>query len=104
MEGFGVPGARPTRNNNPGDIEYGRFARSHGAVGTDGRFAVFNSVEAGYCAMRALLQMPAYSGLTIHQAIAKYAPPDENNVGEYVNCVCEWAKLSPSDDFQSNLG
>ncbi len=40
-------GSRSWRNNNPGNIEYGPFARSMGATGTDGRFAKFPSYEAG---------------------------------------------------------
>lgn len=42
------PGApRGVRNNNRGNIEYGEFARSMGATGTDGRFAIFPTMEAG---------------------------------------------------------
>lgn len=35
-EGFYHQGTRPQRNNNPGDIEIGKFALAHGAIGGDG--------------------------------------------------------------------
>lgn len=77
-------GSRAWRNNNPGNIEYGDFARSHGAVGTDGRFAVFPDYETGRQAKYDLLfNTGSYRGLTIEQAINRYAPPSENDSGAY---------------------
>jgi hypothetical protein len=78
-------GARAWRNNNPGNIEFGDFARSQGAVGSDGRFAVFPTYEAGRSAKEALLfESPAYQGRTIEGAINRYAPPTENRTTNYV--------------------
>lgn len=65
-------GTRATRNNNPGNIEYGPFARAHGATGTDGRFAIFPSLEYGKGAMDALLAGPGYQGLTLAQIQQKW--------------------------------
>lgn len=95
-EGFYRKGARPQRNNNPGDIEWGQFSKAHGAIKAEaplGRFAVFPDVETGFTAMRALFKAPAYVGLTIAQAVAKWAPPPENDVKSYVENVCEWTGL-----------
>ena len=39
-------GTRAWRNNNPGNIEGSNFANTHGAIGGDGRFAIFPSQEA----------------------------------------------------------
>jgi len=64
-----VGGTRSWRNNNPGNIEYGEFAISQGAIGTDGRFAIFPSEEAGTRAMKALLKTSAYQGKTIDDAM-----------------------------------
>ena len=50
-----VRGDRSTRNHNPGNIEFGNYARSMGAIGTDGRFAVFPSREVGLAAQAGLL-------------------------------------------------
>jgi hypothetical protein len=63
------------RNNNPGNLEYGELAQKYGAVGTDGRFAVFPDYETGRKAQEALLfESGVYDGMTIGSAIAKYAP------------------------------
>jgi hypothetical protein len=95
QEGFLVPGTTPNWRNNPGDIEEGRFARSHGALPTDGRrFAAWPTPEAGYAAMRSLL-MSAYLGLTVRQALCKWAPPVENDVSAYESHVCQWTGLTP---------
>lgn len=89
-------GTRAWRNNNPGNIEYGSFAKSHGAVGTDGRFAVFPSYEAGRKAKEALLfESKGYRGKTLRQAINRYAPPVENDTGAYVAAVARGAGVAP---------
>ena len=81
-------GSRAWRNNNPGNIEYGPFARSKGAVGSDGRFAVFETYEAGRAAKEALLfESSSYRGRTIAEAIARYAPPSENDTSAYARAV-----------------
>lgn len=82
---------RAERNNNPGNIEDGPFARSQpGYAGSDGRFAKFVSADAGFGAMEALLRGRGYAGggrNTIAKIISKYAPSSENNVGAYVGAV-----------------
>lgn len=80
-------GVRNWRNNNPGNLEYGEFARSRGAVGTDGRFAVFPTLQAGLKAKEDLVFGPRYINLSIRNAIAKYAPESENDVKMYVGQV-----------------
>lgn len=96
-------GSRNWRNNNPGNIEYGKFARAQGAVGTDGRFAVFPSYEAGRKAKAALIfEAPSYRNLTIAAAINRYAPPFENNTTAYANGVARAAGVS-TDTKMSDL-
>lgn len=81
-------GTRAWRNNNPGNIEFGPFARSMGAIGTDGRFAVFPTYEQGRAAKAALLwTSKGYRGKTIGQAIARYAPSFENDTGAYTRAI-----------------
>jgi hypothetical protein len=95
MEGWGIVGDLPTRNNNPGDIDNGRFAKAHGAEpGTSGRFAVFETPADGFSALRALL-LAAYVGLTVEAALNKYAPPCENQTNAYIGNVCKWTGLTP---------
>jgi hypothetical protein len=93
VEGYYAQGPtpnRPQRNFNPGDIEYTLFAKAAGAIGSDGRFAVFASERAGFNALNELLKGPSYSNLTIQQAVNRYAPPCENNTRNYVSLVCKW--------------
>lgn len=88
-------GARNWRNNNPGNIEAGSFARRYGAVGSDGRFAVFPTYEAGRRAKAALIfESPRYRDLSISEAINRYAPPFENNTTAYANGVARAAGVS----------
>lgn len=103
QEGFYLQGSRPKRNNNPGDLEDGKFARAHGAAGTDGRYAIFPDVVTGFAAMRALL-LSAYSGMTVEAALNKYAPPVENQTSVYLAHVCQWANVQPTDIIDQVLG
>jgi hypothetical protein len=77
---------RPQRNNNPGNIEYGPFARSQGATGKEpeGRFAVFASPQEGFRALVNLLQTDSYQSRTLGAAIHRFAPPSENNTAAYI--------------------
>lgn len=94
---FRMEGARNWRNNNPGNLEYGNFAKSLGAVGSDGRFAVFPSYEAGRQAKEQLIfSSPSYRDLTLEQAISRYAPPNENNTRSYINQVAAAAGVPAS--------
>jgi hypothetical protein len=94
-EGFYSAGTRPQRNNNPGDIEYGKFTQAHGAIGGDPRFAIFPDHATGFAAMLALFRCSAYAGLTISAALNKWAPPVENATNAYIGNVCAWTGLHP---------
>lgn len=83
-------GTRASRNNNPGNVEYGPYAKSMGAVGTDGRFAVFSTKEQGLKAIGGLVfNSPKYAGATIRQAIGIYAPEFENDTNAYAATVAK---------------
>lgn len=79
------------RNNNPGNIKFGEFARSKGAIGkTNEDMSVFPTFEMGEEAQEELLFGPnsRYKGLTLQQTIYKYAPAsDGNDPKEYTNFV-----------------
>lgn len=102
-EGFYVLGTRPQRNHNPGDIEFGKFAQAHGAHSGDPRFAVFPDDATGFAAMRALFQAPGYKGLTVAQALNRWAPPVENRTNAYIANVCEWTGLTPETVIDGHL-
>ena len=88
-------GARNWRNNNSGNIEYGDLAKKHGALGSDGRFAIFPSYEAGRAAKEELIFESnrgrklstkgdygaglGYKDKTLMQTIAAYAPIEDGN-------------------------
>lgn len=105
MEGFYGPATnRCVRNRNPGNVEWGKFAEWMGATGVEpdghtykGRFAVFPTADMGFEALRLLLLGPAYSDLTIREAINRYAPPSENDSLNYVTQVCRWCACGPDD-------
>lgn len=74
------------RNNNPGNIRAGKFANSHGAIGENGGFAIFPSMDIGRAAQESLLKGDTYKDLSILDAIKKYAPASDNNRPiEYAN-------------------
>jgi hypothetical protein len=81
-------GNRPWRNNNPGNISFdnGGFAKKQGAIGTDGRYAVFPTAEIGMAAAKQLLFSPTskYINLTLRDAVYRYAPPSENPSERYL--------------------
>lgn len=78
-------GSRSWRNNNPGNIEFGGYAKSMGATSSDGRFARFPTYEAGRRAQEQLLfEGQNYRNLTLGQAIRRWAPASENNVPAYL--------------------
>ena len=83
-----VIGTRNWRNNNPGNIEYGSFAKQYGAIGSDGRFAIFPTYEAGRKAKEKLIfDGKNYKNLDLKSAIARYAPPSENDTAAYQSKV-----------------
>lgn len=62
---------RGMRNNNPGNIKYGAFARSMGATGQDmGGFAVFPTAQAGIAAIAANLRSYGRKGFDTPSEIA----------------------------------
>jgi hypothetical protein len=91
-------GVRNWRNNNPGNLEMGAFARSFGAVGSDGRFAVFPTLADGTKAKEELLfgSKSKYANLSITDALNRYAPPNENNTAAYIKSVASAVGVDPS--------
>lgn len=100
VAGIGARGKEPRgiRNRNPGNIEFGDFARSMGATGSDGRFAIFPTPEAGVRAQEALLGGPGYLGggrNTIHKIVSRYAPAGENSVSNYAGYISRVTGIDP---------
>lgn len=95
-------GPRNWRNNNPGNIEYGNFAIQNGAIGTDGRFAIFPDYATGRRAKENLLfNSRGYRDLSLEDAIDRYAPPTENDTSAYVNSVASAIGVDPTTPLAS---
>ena len=96
--GSGLP--RNMRNNNPGNIEYGDFARKHGATGSDGRFAIFPDLKTGQDAMASLLMSYAKGGTnTISKIVGKWSPAGDNgaaNTNAYIADVAKKTGIDPN--------
>jgi len=115
-----APGGGPSvgeRNNNPGNLEDGEFARSQpGYVGTDGRFARFATPEAGAAAQETLLTnayigrgqntiqsiiegVPGEGGRRVHGYSPRQSDGGDNTdeqVNNYIGYVARRAGVDPS--------
>lgn len=71
--------SRSYRNRNPGNIRWGTWAQSHGAIANDGsNYAVFPSPIVGLAALVDLLANN-YGSKTIAEAMKVYAPAEDSN-------------------------
>lgn len=69
------------KNNNPGNIE---FVGQPGATkGEDGRFAHFDTPEAGYADLHRVIGL--HQSDTLEKYLNTYAPPKENDTGTYIS-------------------
>jgi hypothetical protein len=95
QEGFGIPGAIPTIDNNPGDLTHSPHS-SH--VGEDpNAIGEIDTVADGWADLERQLQIYAERGLTLEEMIAEYAPvEDGNNPDEYLAFVCGGLGLPPT--------
>ena len=102
FEGFDVPGSRPQRNHNPGDLKY---AGQPGATGHDaGGFAIFPDVATGFQALYNQLQkyvndFPQYSILQIMAHYLGQSVPTTDSQGDafsYAQTVANGIGVSTS--------
>lgn len=99
-----VTGDLNWRNNNPGNLEASAWTqRQRGYIGDGGaRFAIFDTYENGRAAKQNLLfKNDSYKGLTISQAITRYAPPKENPTQSYINSVTKALGVSADTPMSS---
>lgn len=80
-------GTRAWRNNNPGDIEYHPGVMREGQIGHDPRFIIFGSSHEGFNALSKVLSGRSYASLTVDEAVARFAPPNENDTKQYQRMV-----------------
>ena len=100
-------GTRADRNNNPGNIEAGSFAKKMpGYVGTDGRFAVFDTPEAGRNAQLTLLKGYVQKGYDTPAKIAnRWAPGSEkgNNPSQYAGFIASRLGIGLNDKITADM-
>lgn len=101
--------SRAERNNNPGNIEDGPFAKGlPGYAGSDGRFAKFDTPEAGQQAQGKLLQSYGRRGYnTVEKIVGRWSPEADptNQAGStrnYMNYVAKRLGVSPGDQLDLN--
>jgi hypothetical protein len=84
------------RNNNPGNIKYGDFAKQFGATdgglaadGDGSHHAKFPTVEAGINAIGALLQGKGYANLPVYNALNRWITGSPDKPGAYARQVAD---------------
>jgi hypothetical protein len=98
-----VGGTKSWRNNNAGNIRYGEYAQKMGAIGKDkDGFAIFPDEATGDEARKKLIfASNSYKNLSLNDAIARYAPPNENNTSLYQKTISKAAGLSGNERMSS---
>jgi hypothetical protein len=95
QEGFGIPGAIPTIDNNPGDLTHSPHSSHVGEA--PNAIGEIDTVTDGWDDLERQLQIYAERGLTLQEMIAEYAPvEDGNNPDEYLAFVCGGLGLPPT--------
>lgn len=91
---------RGIRNNNPGNIR-----KSHAVwqglrkIQDDPEFCQFETPTDGIrCIMKIIMSYGRNHGLnTVRQIINRWAPPNENDTGAYINAVCDSLGVAADD-------
>jgi len=86
-EGFFRAGTLPARRHNPGDLRHSPHA-SHAGIGPDDIGAIDSDAD-GWADLERQLRLYADRGLTLGEAIAQWAPPEENDTAGYLRFVLE---------------
>lgn len=102
--------SRGERNNNPGNLEASPWTRSQpGYVGSDGRFAIFDSMDSGIAAQVKLL-IGSYINRgfdTVASIINRYGndpgTADDISVRNYINYVSDRLGVSPDTKITSSM-
>lgn len=106
----GTGASRGERNNNPGNLEASSWTQGQpGYVGSDGRFARFETVEQGIAAQENLLSTRYLSrGFnTVEKIINRYGndpgTEDDAAVRNYINYVARRLNVNPNDELTPAL-
>ena len=89
------------RNNNPGNVRPMTPAPD-GAIGVNGGFIVFATMEKGirWLAKQLMIYQDDHGIDTVAAAITRWAPgSDNNNTSAYISFVCSVLSCQPEDHF-----
>ena len=92
-EGYGIPGAVPTRDNNPGDLRHSPNSSHEGEGQND--IGIIPTAAKGWIDLERQLQLYADRGLTLQEAVYEFAPPNENNTARYLSFICQSLGVPP---------
>jgi len=97
-DALGAP--RGIRNNNPGNIEFTSI-KWRGLVGSDGRYAVFDTPQNGLRAMALEIwdSITRDGDDTITKLINQWAPPTENLTGAYALSVSKQTGIGVTEQL-----
>lgn len=100
----GEDSSRGLRNNNPGNIEASNQNPWVGQVGSDGRFAKFETPEHGIRALGKNLLSYQNQGVdTIKEIINRWAPASDNNdTAAYISAVCKQLGVKPDQQIDAS--
>lgn len=95
---------RGLRNRNPGNIRKSGTAYMGEVIPSqDVAFKQFETMAWGYRAVFVLLDSYRRRGYTtLRQMIARYAPPVENDTGNYIRCVSAWSGIDADEPLDTN--
>lgn len=97
-EGFGIPGDKPTRDHNPGDLEHAPHI-----TGWDGKIGIEPDDDDGWTDLERQLQLYASRGMTLRQMVDIYAPPNENDTSSYLSFLTETLGYGPETPLATVL-
>lgn len=98
-------GSHSWRINNPLRISFGKFTEGLGAIGSDGKYAVFPTLVIGQKAAEVLLfETPkaGFSNKNVFDALKKFSTLDDNKAEEYANEILKETKIS-KDSLMTSL-
>lgn len=98
----GAPGNSPRlprglRNNNPLNLSY---LPGQGALGSDGRFGVYGTMEEGIAAeARQFARYTETGSDTLRKVITRWAPPSDNDTEGYLGSVSRALGMDPNQQI-----
>ncbi len=95
---------RNERNNNIGNIDFRNDRNRPGQLGSDGRFIRFATPEQGVQAAVEVLHVyrDRYGINTLQGIVNRWAPPSENNTGNYINHMERHVGVSANQPLDLN--